>query len=126
MKKKNKRKYPEPKRIKIGRNKFVADVDQKTPLVGLSWDAGNGQYYYTFFKSEKDVQAKKKTRKDYSFGVDYNDATFEYKQWIKDNRTITLSTPTPDTSVEQVINKPLSAKDREWYKAFYKDIHRCR
>lgn len=97
---KPKNRYPEPKRIKSGRNLFVVDFDNRTPLAGLSWDAGNGQYYYTFFKDEKDVQTGKKTRKDYSFGVDYQEAVFRFKNWKQDTQKVSLAIPDKDVSFE--------------------------
>lgn len=84
----------EPKRVKVGRIKYVCDHSGK-PLVGLSWDRGNGQYYYTEWKSEKDVVAGRKTRKDYSFGSNYDEAVFKFKQWRQETGKLTLSVPAP-------------------------------
>lgn len=111
---KPKSKYPEPKRIKVGRNKFVCDHDYKTPLVGFSWDSGNGQYYYTFFQSEKDFQLGKTTRKDYSFGVDYQEAVFRFKQWKQETQKFTLTVPTIEAELTQkTLSKPISPNDLE-------------
>jgi integrase len=98
-----KTKYPEPKRVRVGRNLFVCGFDNH-PIKGLSWDKGNGTYYYTFFKSEKDFKTGKKTRKDYSFGVHYQEAVFAYIQWAKDNTTITFSIPYNPKQTKEVIN----------------------
>ena len=114
-------KYPEPKRVKVGRVKYVCDFDGKA-LVGLSWDQGNGQYYYTYFKQEKDFLAGRTTRKDYSFGVKYDDAVFQFKQWKQETGKFTLSIPTDEVQAEQVITKTLSDKEREWYRQFYSDL----
>jgi len=122
MVKAKKTKYPEPKRVKVGRNKFVCDLDGKTPLMGLSWDSGNGQYFSTFFKNEKDFKAGLKTRKDYSFGVHYEDAVLKFKVFIKDNQEFILSAPTADVEVEQDITRNLTDKDKEWFDKFYQDL----
>ena len=84
----------EPKRVKVGRIKYVCDHSGK-PLVGLSWDRGNGQFYFTEWKSERDVVAGRKTRKDYSFGSNYDEAVFKFKQWRQETGKFTLSVPAP-------------------------------
>lgn len=89
-----KSKFAEPKRRKVGREKFVCDFDGK-PLVGLSWDRGNGQYYFTYFKQERDYITGRKTRKDYSFGSDYQEAVFRFKAWREQTGKLTLSVPAP-------------------------------
>jgi hypothetical protein len=118
--KKNKGKYPTPKRIKSGRNLFVLDYDGK-PLVGLSWDSGNGQYFYTFWKSEKDIQTGRKTRKDYSFGVHYGDAVFKFRQWVRDTQKLSLIIP-DDIQTEQVVTKKLSPAAQQNLQDIYNDL----
>ena len=103
-----KSKHPTPKRIKVGRNLYVCDFNNK-PLVGLSWDSGNGQYFYSSYRTEKDYQAGKTTRKDYSFGVHYQDAVFKFKQWIKDNQKISLTLPTNDTDLHKTVTVPTTS-----------------
>jgi integrase len=102
-------KYQEPKRVKVGRIKYVCDFDGK-PLVGLSWDRGNGQYFYTHYKSEKDFIAGRKTRKDYSFGSDYAKAVFAFKQWREQAGKLTLALP-QGTEVEQWLTATLTPDD---------------
>lgn len=102
-------KYPEPKRVKVGRIKYVCDFDGK-PLVGLSWDRANGQYFFTHFKQEKDFIAGRKTRKDYSFGSDYSTAVFGFKQWREQAGKLTLSLP-QGAEVEQWLTATLSPDD---------------
>ena len=120
-KKYDRTKYPEPKRIKIGRTKTVLDFDGSTPLHGLAWDKGTGLYYYAFFKQEKDFKAGRKTKKDYSFGFHYDDAVIKYKIFMQDNQEFFITTPEA-VEVEQNITKPLSEKDKIWFKKFYGDI----
>lgn len=102
------KKYQVPKRVKIGRNKFVVDFDNKTPLIGLSFDTGNGQYFYTFFLSEKDYRTGKKTRKDYSFGVNYTDAVLKFKAFKSESEKLFLSIP-DNASISQTIDIPVES-----------------
>lgn len=114
-------KYIEPKRTRIGKNLFVCGFD-KHPINGLSWDKGNGTYYYTFFASEKDFKMGVKTRKDYSFGSDYQSAIFAYKSWAKDNSHITLDIPDSDAELKQTITKKLTPKEQQGLQQIYKDL----
>ncbi len=65
--------YKEPKRIKVGRFRYVVGKDNK-PIVGLSWDKGNGQYYPTDWK-------KLGLEKRPNFGTKYDVAIFNFRQW---------------------------------------------
>lgn len=94
-------KYPTPQRAKHGRNLYVCDHNGR-PLVGLSWDRANGQYYYTFWKQESDVVAGRKTRKDYSFGSKYDEAVFRFKQWRDEAGKVVLSIPDEIEATQRV------------------------
>lgn len=108
-----KTKYPAPKRIKVGRTLYVCDFDGK-PIVGLSWDSGNGQYFYSSYRQEKDFQIGTTTRKDYSFGVHYQDAVFKFKQWIRDHRKINITIPTSETELRQnILSEHIPASEQE-------------
>jgi hypothetical protein len=48
-KKKRKPKYKEPPRVKVGRCWYVKGYDKK-PIIGLSWDSGNGYFFPTHFR----------------------------------------------------------------------------
>lgn len=114
-------KYIEPKRTKIGKNLFVCGFDNH-PIKGLSWDKGNGTYYYTFFASEKDFKMGIKTRKDYSFGSEYQSAVFNYKSWAKDNSIITLDIPDNEAELRQPVVKTLTPKQQQELQQIYKDL----
>jgi integrase len=70
-----------PQRKKVGRNWFVLDGEGKI-VEGLSFDTGNGYYFYSGWRREAEVKQKKKTRKDYQFGRDYDEAIYLFKQWV--------------------------------------------
>jgi len=110
----------EPKRVKIGRQKYACDHNGK-PLVGLSWDKGNGQYYFTEWKSETDVIAGKKTRKDYSFGSEYDTAIFRFKQWREQSGKLTLTLPS-NIETEHVATKNLSQEEQDGLQKIYDDL----
>lgn len=110
-----------PKRIKVGKNKFVTDFDNKTPLSGLSWDNCNGQYYYTFYKSDKDYISGKKTRKDFSFGSDYQEAVFRFKKFTDGRSSFILTVPA-EIEVEQVVTKLLSTSQQDNLKDIANDL----
>ncbi|MDO8302628.1 MAG: tyrosine-type recombinase/integrase [Sedimentisphaerales bacterium] len=114
-------KYIEPKRTRIGRNLFVCGFDGH-PIRGLSWDKGNGTYYYTFFGSEKDFKSGIKTRKDYSFGSEYQSAVFAYKSWAKGNSNFILNIPDSDAELKQTITKKLTPKEQQGLQRIYKDL----
>ena len=78
--KKNRRVKFTPPRARVGRYLFVVDTMGEV-VSGLSFDTGNGYYYFASWKRENDVKLGKKTRKDYEFGTDYDQAIFEYSQW---------------------------------------------
>ena len=118
-----KSKYPAPKRIRVGSNLYVCDFDNK-PIVGLSWDSGNGQYFYSPYRQEKDYQAGRTTRKNYSFGVHYQDAVFKFKHWIKDNMDFKLTLPTAEVELSQnTFSKPFSNKDSDRITDLFKKLN---
>lgn len=53
---------------------------------GLSFDTGNGYYFYSGWRKEAEVKQKKKTRKDYQFGRDYDEAVYAFKQWVEKDK----------------------------------------
>ena len=65
--------YQVPKRLKVDKYLYVVGEDKK-PLVGLSWDKGNGQYYPTHWK-------KLGLEKRPNFGTEYATAIFNFRQW---------------------------------------------
>jgi len=65
-------KHKAPPRKKVGRNWYVCDIEDKI-VEGLSFDTGNGYYFYSGWRKEAAVKQKKKTRKDYQFGRDYDE-----------------------------------------------------
>ena len=65
--------YQKPKRIKVGRYRYVVGKDNK-PIVGLSWDKANGQYYPTDWKK---LELKKRP----NFGTECDTAIFNFRQW---------------------------------------------
>ena len=74
-------KFKIPQRKKVGRNQFVLDGEGKI-VEGLAFDTGNGYYFYSGWRKEAEVKQKKKTRKDYQFGRDYDEAVYLFKQWV--------------------------------------------
>ena len=73
-------KFKTPPRKKVGRNWFVTDREEMI-VEGLSFDTGNGYYFYSGWRTEAEVKQNKKTRKDYQFGRDYDEAIFLFRQW---------------------------------------------
>lgn len=70
-----------PPRKKVGRNWYVLDGEGKI-VEGLAFDTGNGYYFYSGWRQEAEVKQKKKTRKDFQFGRDYDEAVYLFKQWV--------------------------------------------
>ena len=70
-------KYKAPPRVKVGKCWYVAGYNGK-PMVGLSWDKGNGYYFPTHFKKTKEYD---KTKKRPTFGKDYDTAIRLFIQW---------------------------------------------
>ena len=77
-KKKSKSKHKEPPRAKVGRYWYVKGYDDK-PIIGLSWDSGNGYYFPMHFKQAEEY---KKTNKRTHFGKDYDIAIGEFRSGL--------------------------------------------
>ena len=84
--KKRKSKYKAPPRVKVGRCWYVVGYDKK-PIIGLSWDKGNGYYYFTHFKDDIDCL---KSGKRPQFGKDYDNAIRLFRSWKDKGKTITI------------------------------------
>ena len=76
---KRKSKYKAPPRIKIGKCWYVKDRDGK-PIIGLSWDSGNGYFFPTHFKLTEEF---KQNRKRPTFTKDYDTAIYQFRDWEK-------------------------------------------
>ncbi|MBW1933648.1 MAG: hypothetical protein JRI56_11760 [Deltaproteobacteria bacterium] len=85
-KKKRKSKYKEPPRAKVGRCWYVKGYDKK-PLIGLSWDRGNGYFFPTHFRETEEY---KKTGKRPNFSKDYDTAIMLFRQWRDKHKNIVL------------------------------------
>lgn len=88
-KKKKTSKYKEPPRAKVGKCWYVKGYDDK-PIIGLSWDSGNGYYFPTHFKQTEEY---KKTHKRLHFGKDYDIAVGDFRRWQAklENKTIPVA-----------------------------------
>ncbi|AQT68223.1 site-specific tyrosine recombinase XerC [Anaerohalosphaera lusitana] len=75
-----------PPRKKVGRNWYVCDRQGKI-VEGLAYDTGNGYYFYSGWRQEPGVKQKKKTRKDYQFGRDYDEAIYLFRQWQEKDKS---------------------------------------
>lgn len=99
-----------PKRKKIGKCWYVCGFDGK-PIIGLSWDKGNGYFYPTEYKQTAEY---KKTQKRPNLGKDYNNAIMLFRLWQNKSRQhIEIST---------LVRKKYSESDQKWFEELYKDI----
>ena len=105
---KRKSKYKAPPRVKVGRCWYVVGFDKK-PIIGLSWDKGNGYYFPTHFKDTEEYQ---KTGKRQHFTKDYDNAIMLYRQWRDKKAFVEIEVPDADMRVESTAVRKRSAAQK--------------
>ncbi len=106
-KKRQKPKFKAPPRVKVGLCWYVKGYDGR-PIVGLSWDSGNGSYFPTHYKDSEDYQ---KTGKRPYFSKNYDKAICEYRKW-KDKGSVTeIAVPDRDFKVYSIAVRKRSAEE---------------
>lgn len=117
-KKKRKSNYKAPKRVKVGRCWYVVGYDKK-PIVGLSWDSGNGYYFPTHFKDTEEYQ---KTGKRPHFTKEYDNAIMLYRQWQEKETFTEIDIPDGKSKVDSTAYRERSEEEVEFFRKLYDDL----